>query len=142
LALLNNNFPAINLSFLENCVSLERLYLGNFTDHENDSLKQYEEKSIYNRFSGSLESLKNLKKLKVLDISNTDISIGNRYYLSYYYNRDQRDLSFLKNLEEIYCSTKERPESKVKKIEEVLERNEENFYFPNNRFIKKHKAQE
>ena len=48
LALLNNNFPAINLSFLENCVSLERLYLGNFTDHENDSLKQYEEKNIYN----------------------------------------------------------------------------------------------
>lgn len=59
-----------------------------------------------NCFYGSLESLKNLTKLRELDIRNTDIDSGVEYLPD--------------DIEKIDCSSKERPESKVKKIEQYL----------------------
>ena len=54
-----------------------------------------------------MESLKNLTKLRSLDIANTDIDSG---------------LDFLsENIEEIYCSDEERSESRVKEIKSLLE---------------------
>jgi len=38
------------------------------------------DKKKLNQFIGSLESLKNLESLKVLDVSNTDISNNNANY--------------------------------------------------------------
>ena len=78
------------LSFLKNCTNLEKLYLGNFTNHEDEFFRHYgEEKKEkdnmlkdfkhYNRFSGSLKDLKELKNLKILDISNTDVNIGDHF---------------------------------------------------------------
>jgi len=163
LALLNNNFkrPALinedwstelsrrgvplynkDISFLKKYSNLEKLYLGNFTDHEDDFLKHYDEErdktKIYNRFSGSLETLKDLKNLKVLDISNTDISIDSYYYFWHSF----KSLPLPENLEEIYCSSQERPESKVKEIENRLKEKGSGFYFPNHRYIRTRSAQE
>jgi hypothetical protein len=59
-----------------------------------------------NKFYGSLEPLKNLNKLKRINISNSDIDSGLE--------------SLPKNLKEISCSNRERPESKVGKLVEQL----------------------
>jgi hypothetical protein len=60
-----------------------------------------------NKFVGSLESLKDMTKLRRLDISGTDIS-GGLEYLS-------------DSLEEINCSSGGREDAKVKNVEQILE---------------------
>jgi len=65
----NNNFSSQDLFCFARFVNLKKLLLG--TDDE-EKLKQ----NIYNRFSGSLEPLKNLTKLRNLLIDNTDINSG------------------------------------------------------------------
>ncbi|CAG8743129.1 33821_t:CDS:2, partial [Racocetra persica] len=76
----------------------------------------------YNSFVGSLESLKDLTKLKKLYISNTDIA-GDLRYLP----------------EEVYCSSEGRPESKVKSVEEAL-KNFESFTFNEGKYTRKKQA--
>jgi len=93
-----NNFPEQNLSFLSKFVNLEHLQVGTYD-------KERIEKNVYNRFFGSLEYLKDLNKLKELDISNTDINYGVEYLPN--------------SITEIYYST-ERPENKLKEIAEEL----------------------
>ncbi|CAH1764675.1 6868_t:CDS:2, partial [Entrophospora sp. SA101] len=65
----DNNFSPQNLSFLSHLVNLQDLYLGNLYSYGNK----------YNRFNGSLEPLKNMSRLNLLDISNTDIDSGLEY---------------------------------------------------------------
>ena len=57
----NNNFPSQDLSFFQHFTNLEDVWLGN------------------NPFYGSLEPLKELKRLKNLDISHTNIDRGLEY---------------------------------------------------------------
>src|SRR5262249_24960292 len=68
----NNNFLLHDLNLFSKYVNLIDLRLG--TD---DRQRIYQ--NIYNRFSGSLELLKKLTKLKVLGVSNTDIDSGLEY---------------------------------------------------------------
>ncbi|CAG8822982.1 9600_t:CDS:2, partial [Racocetra persica] len=62
----DNNFFQQDLSTFSKFTNLEKLRVGN---HDQKKI----EPSIYNRFIGSLEPLKDLNKLAELDISNTDI---------------------------------------------------------------------
>jgi len=92
----DNNFSAEkDLSFLTSFTNLETLFLGNNG-----------ESKTKNKFSGSLKYLQNLKKLEILGISNTNINSGLEYLSD--------------SIEEIYCSSEERPESKVVQIREQL----------------------
>ncbi|RHZ35216.1 hypothetical protein [endosymbiont GvMRE of Glomus versiforme] len=65
----NNNLSPRDLSIFSRFVRLENLFVGN--DDEEKS-----EQNIYNRFHGSLEYLKGLKRLVRLDINGTDINSG------------------------------------------------------------------
>ena len=88
LNLSNNNFAGQDLSFLTELTELEELLIGN------------------NKLIGSLKPLKNMTKLRKLDISNTDIDSG---------------LEYLPNsLEEICCSA-EKEDAKVKIIAETID---------------------
>ncbi|CAG8562991.1 4401_t:CDS:1, partial [Dentiscutata heterogama] len=71
LNIMNNNINKTNLDCFSEFINIERLFIG--TDA--NVIKQ----SFYNRFYGTLKSLKKLNNLKVLDISNTDIDKGLRY---------------------------------------------------------------
>src|SRR5207248_2265086 len=104
LNLVDNSFSEQELSFLSHLVNLKNLQLGN-------SNQEKIKNGLYNRFVGSLEILKSLKKLEELNINSTDIESGLEYLLS--------------NLEKISCSSKERPESAVKKIDDSLKKQEE-----------------
>jgi len=100
LHLKNNNISERDLSCFSRFVNLTTLLIGN-------SDKSKIQKGIFNRFTGSLEFLKDLTELKRLDIRNTDIDSG---------------LEYLPNsVKEFHCSTDERKGSKVKKIETELE---------------------
>lgn len=100
LYLKNNNISEQDLSCFSKLVNLTTLLIGN---SDESKIKQ----GIYNRFTGSLEFLKDLTVLKRLDIRNTDIDSG---------------LEYLPNsVKEFHCSTDERKESKVKEIETELE---------------------
>src|SRR5438128_2529533 len=68
----DNDFETQELSCFSRFVNLEELYLGT------TKLEKVQQ-NIYNRFTGSLEPLKNLTKLKELGISNTDIDGGLEY---------------------------------------------------------------
>jgi hypothetical protein len=95
----NNNISEQDLSCFSRFINLNTLLIGN---SDESKIKQ----GIYNRFTGSLEFLKDLTELKRLDIRNTDIDSG---------------LEYLPNkVEEFHCSADER-ESKVKEIETELE---------------------
>jgi Leucine-rich repeat (LRR) protein len=72
LSIHSNNFQEQDLSFLSEFINLERLFIDN-----NDKEKFKEKK--YNRFIGSLQPLQNLRKLKYLNIANTDINSGLEY---------------------------------------------------------------
>ncbi|KAF0420614.1 GTPase imap family member 7-like [Gigaspora margarita] len=72
LNMMNNNISEVNLSYFHRFSNLEYLAIGT------DDLKKIQ-RGFYNRFYGTLKSLKNLTKLKVLDISDTDISKGLRH---------------------------------------------------------------
>jgi len=70
--LINNNFSATDIDFFSRFVNLECLCIGT-TDINKI------EQGIYNRFYGSLYSLRNLNKLKELSICSTDIDDGAEY---------------------------------------------------------------
>ena len=80
----------------------EMIYIGEGVMYQKERYKN----DIYNRFSGSLEPLKNLVKLKILEISNTDIDGGLEHLPS--------------GIEKIVCFTEERPECKSNKIAEEM----------------------
>lgn len=95
----DNNLSEKDLSVFSHLINLERLWIGSGNEEK-------VQQGIYNRFYGSLESLKDLSKLESLEISNTDIN---------------GDLNCLPDsCEDIYCSVKGRSESGVKKIAEQL----------------------
>ncbi|CAH1755901.1 1415_t:CDS:10 [Entrophospora sp. SA101] len=120
LSIRNNNLPKQDLSAFSKFVNLKGLYVGN---DEQEKIKQ----GINNHFVGSLEPLKNLTNLKILDISNTDVDSGLEY--------------LPESVEEIYCLNEERPESKVSKIRGELEKS--SFLFNgNDKYVKKQNAQE
>src|ERR1044072_5307216 len=105
----NNNFSESDLSIFSLFTNLETLSIGTHETYHwyiSTDWKEQIKKNIYNRFSGSLESLKNLTKLRELDISNTDINSGYEYLPT--------------SKEKLYCFKKERPDSKVKEISEQL----------------------
>src|SRR6185369_8465338 len=96
----NNNFFVQDLRFVAHLTSLEKLKINN--SDENRFREGLFTDSTYNRFGGSLEPLKNLTKLKKLNISNTHIKEG---------------LEYLPNsLEDFYCLVDIRPEAGVKNI--------------------------
>jgi len=65
----DNDFSKQDLSFLSKFINLKYLQVGTYNE---EKIKN----NIYNRFCGSLESLKDLTKLEELDISNTDVNQG------------------------------------------------------------------
>ncbi|WNE40000.1 MAG: Serine/threonine-protein kinase PknD [Mycoplasmataceae bacterium] len=65
----DNNFPKQKLNLFSQLNNLEELFIGN-------RIEERIKKGIWNQFYGSLEFLKNLKKLKELDISHTTIDCG------------------------------------------------------------------
>lgn len=95
----NNNLNFQDLSAFSRFIDLTYLWIGNDD-------KEKIQKGIYNRFYGSLEPLKNLTELVNLHISNTDISEGVEY--------------LPKSVKDVKCSTKERPESKLRQIESEI----------------------
>jgi hypothetical protein len=96
----NNNFFKQDLSLFSHLVNLEILELGNWGEDWNPD--------TYNRFVGSLEPLKNLTKLGVLLINNTDIDSGLEH--------------LSKSLRVFNCQAEERPNARVKKLETELKR--------------------
>ncbi|CAI2192739.1 8145_t:CDS:1, partial [Funneliformis geosporum] len=64
----NNKFSQQNLSFLSHLVNLKELKLGNSNSREKGKSRDK------NYFTGDLEPLKNMNKLELLSIRNTEIS--------------------------------------------------------------------
>jgi hypothetical protein len=62
LVICNNDFTRSDLSFLNHLINLKELQLGNWNEKD-------VQRGSYNHFHGSLESLKNLTNLKLIDIS-------------------------------------------------------------------------
>jgi hypothetical protein len=113
LTLANNNISQQDLSVFSKFVNVTHLFIGN--DGE-DKIKQ----GIYNRWTGSLEPLKNLTKLKKLCIESTDIDSGLEF-LPDSLNEAQYDSDTGNSAKgRVYCSPKKRPGSKVAKIKEQL----------------------
>ncbi|WP_172575259.1 leucine-rich repeat domain-containing protein [endosymbiont GvMRE of Glomus versiforme] len=96
----NNNLPEQDLAVFSQFINLEDLRIGS---NDKEKIAQ----GIYNRFSGSLKSLKNLANLRDLDISNTDIN-GNVDFLP-------------DSIRRVSYSSKERPESKLREISGQLD---------------------
>ncbi|CAI2168951.1 2370_t:CDS:2 [Funneliformis geosporum] len=92
----NNNLKEQDLAVFSKFTNLESLVIGN-TDK--DKIRQ----GKYNKFTGSLEPLKGLTKLETLNISNTDLDLGLEHLPN--------------NIERIYCSFSERPESQIKALD-------------------------
>ncbi|CAI2161627.1 15279_t:CDS:2 [Funneliformis geosporum] len=89
----DNKLTSLDLTNCKKLRGIEELKIGNDEECEEETIS-----NIYNRFYGSLKPLKNLVKLEVLDINNTDIDSGYEYLPS--------------GVKKVYCSTKERVESK------------------------------
>jgi hypothetical protein len=98
----DNCFPDKDLAFLSYLVNLYRLEIGNIMHWENLKL------DAYNRFTGSLEPLKNLTQLVVLEIDNTDLDSGLEY------------LPF--SLKLFSCLAGKREDAKVKTLELELKK--------------------
>lgn len=75
LSIRDNNFPMQDLGCFSKFIKLKQLYVGNLNEKKI-------RKGIYNRFYGSLEPLKELKKLKEINIGSTDINEGLEYLSS------------------------------------------------------------
>ncbi|MCE8159264.1 MAG: protein kinase [Candidatus Moeniiplasma glomeromycotorum] len=94
----SNNLPEQDLTVFSRFINLEKLEIGN---NNKDKINQ----GIYNRFQGSLEPLKNLGKLKRLDVKNTDIDSGLEHLpnslekSSWLYSSEEKPNSKVKNLE-------------------------------------------
>lgn len=101
----NNNFSPSDLSTFSSFTSLEILKIGN------DNTKKIEQ-NIYNRFHGSLESLKNLTKLRELHISNIDLNEVNSEQLP-------------QSLEKVEYSTDKRPDCQLVQIIPQLNQHQE-----------------
>jgi hypothetical protein len=102
LGLSNNNFPKQDLSFLKEATNLEQLTLGN------DNREKVQQ-SIYNKFTDSLDHLSGMEKLKILDISDTDLN--------------EVDINKLpKSLEQINYLIEVRPDCKLTTIASQLEK--------------------
>jgi Leucine-rich repeat (LRR) protein len=115
LVICNNDFTRSDLSFLNHLINLKELQLGNWNEKD-------VQRGSYNHFHGSLESLKNLTNLKLIDISNTDIDSG---------------LEFLpESVEEICCSNDLRSESRAKKIENKLAEENSGFFLLNHSYMR------
>jgi Leucine-rich repeat (LRR) protein len=99
ISVVNNNISKTDLSLFSRFVNLEELWLGN-------SSQERIERGIYNHFYGSLDYLKDLTKLRVLDINNTDIDSGLE--------------SLPSTLVQIYCLADKREDAKVKVIAQEL----------------------
>jgi len=97
----NNNLSSQDCLIFSSFINTSWLRIGNRYYRERIN------KGIYNRFHGNLESFRGLDKLSLLDICNTDI-IGNIEDLPY-------------DVNQVYCSTQERPESLVQVIAKQLE---------------------
>ena len=67
LSIHSNNFSEQDLSFLSKFTNLEQLFIDN---HDEEKF----ENNVYNRFIGSLCPLRNLEKLKWLNIANPDLN--------------------------------------------------------------------
>lgn len=91
-----------NLADFEKFSNLKLLWIGS---EDESKIKRGIFNNIYNRFRGSLESLKDMTKLESLNISNTDINV--------YSNCLPINI-------EIWFSTEERPNSKLGEIREKL----------------------
>jgi len=84
LCVYDNNIQPTDIEVFSNFTNLKELYFGN----NNERI----ERNSYNNFFGSLASLKNLTKLEILDIDNTNVETG---------------LEFLpESVEELYCEAK------------------------------------
>src|SRR5204863_242330 len=66
-----NNIKPTDLTCFSRFVNLETLEIGSITGALNSRYRERFEQGVYNRFYGSLEPLKSLKKLKKLRIANT-----------------------------------------------------------------------
>ncbi|CAG8466579.1 46056_t:CDS:10, partial [Gigaspora margarita] len=110
-----------SLQLCANNISNDLTLFARFTNLEDLDL------GMGNKLYGSLEPLKNLDNLKKLDIANTDIDSGLKY--------------LPKSVEEIYCSSKERSESKVKELSEKLGKGD-SFFLDDNKYVRKITAQQ
>jgi hypothetical protein len=97
----NNNFSARDLSCFSSFAELERLDIGTYNQ---DKINQ----NLYNRWTGSLEPLKDLNKLRKLAIDNTDLNEGIEYLPD--------------GLKKIEYSTKARPNCKLTNLVLRLEK--------------------
>lgn len=101
----NNNFREQDLAFLSHLINLEWLELQNGNKEPIDNSWNIQ-KGIYNRFYGSLKFLKNMERLRVVDISDTDIDEG---------------LEYLSDSIEIFaCKVDRRKDARVKNIHNLL----------------------
>jgi len=101
----NNDFHEQGLSIFSRFTNLEGLFIGDHIgDHNFFGLDAKEKisKGICSRFVGSLEPLKNLSKLKTLDIGNTDIDSGLEY--------------LPESVEKFWCSADKRPKAKCQAL--------------------------
>jgi len=96
----NNNFPVSDLTIFGSFTNLRVLDIGN---EEKEKIKQ----GIYNRFRGSLAPCQSLRKLKVLDIRNTDLNSGLEYLPD--------------SLTRFYCFADYRPAALVSSLVQKLE---------------------
>ena len=96
LNLLDNSFSQ-NLICFSRFVNLKELLIGNI---DGDRIK----KGIYNQFYDSLKPLKDMVKLEIISINNTDIDSGLQYLPD--------------SVKSLRCLADQRPEAKVKKIYE------------------------
>ncbi|KLL03021.1 MAG: hypothetical protein MRECE_32c002 [Mycoplasmataceae bacterium CE_OT135] len=104
----NNNLAEQDLSIFSKLVNLESLWIGN---NNQERISQ----GVYDRFSGSLEPLQNLTKLKELDINSTDINRGLEY--------------LPESIENFCCSAKWREGAKCQILEQELRKHGEPRYF-------------
>lgn len=125
---LSGNSIYNDLTPFSHFTNLEELDLGSYGNYSYHGESSEREKLMLNKFYGSLKPLQKLKQLKKLNISNSDIDSGVEY--------------LPESLEEIYCSNKERLESKVKEIEKELANEESYFFYESDRYIRGCNAQE
>ena len=95
----DNNISDRDISIFSHFTNLEELHIGNV------NLERIRSK-IYNRFYGSLDSFKDLKKLKTIEISDVDIDSGVG--------------CLSKSITNIHCTSSTEKESRVEKIKEEL----------------------
>lgn len=108
LELYNNNFQEQNLTCFSKFINLEKLFLGKIMhDYGGNWASRHLYTSECNQFSGSLKPLQNLTKLKILDITNTNLDFGLEY--------------LPESLEEIHCDISQSSETRCGILRQQLE---------------------